>query len=211
MIEINEWVPDAAHDDTPRADLPPSLPWVYAAHPRRWRVDIEGKRLLPDLIQISRMRGTSGQLTSRSYSAMRSQYEEEGWVILPPEIYAETGKGGSYIQEVAVVGGVAYLPRWVETTPGSSLIEVDSEGYDDFCAWLAETGKVPQPQRAYLRGLLAHARDMHATYSRTAHNDPNAKARAAEWAAAVEILTEAIARPAKSKTTSKTASKPAGE
>lgn len=214
-VEINEWVSDQSQDVdlSSLPDLHAGVPWVYAAHPRRWRVDTVKRRLLPDLIQISQAKGTSKQLSIYSRKGLTTQFKEEGWVVLEPEIYAETGKGKSYVQVVNVPGGVTYLPRWAETTPGSSLIESDVEGYDDFCAWLADSGHAPEPPRAYLRQMLSQARSRHAAYVRQAHTNPAMKALADEWAVAIEVLSEALApnpKP-KTKTTKNSKSDPEAE
>ncbi len=175
-------------------DLDSNAPYILAAHPDRWTVDVEGRRVLPDLIQIALQRGSSHLEHIGEMARLREQYERERWTLILPAVYAQyTGKQGDrYLKDVPGRDGPVHVAVWSQTFPGSSVIVPDLEASRKFHAWLVESGTIPAPQPHVLRAMQVQAKRNINRYAPDEDRNPASKDKADYWREVVKVLDEVL-------------------
>ena len=122
------YTPGRAKQPKDLAKLPPGNPWQYAHHPDCWAV-FDGE-LMPLLNQVAIAPGVNHIGSDLDLSELYMRFEAKGWTFIPYDFGSEDGD--SDLRRVDVLGGHAYLPRFVHAVPGTSKTIRDADAWHDF-------------------------------------------------------------------------------
>ena len=124
--------------------LPPGSPWQFAHHAKGGQV--KDGQLLPRLNMIIIRPGVNHIGRDMDLGEMRVRFQERGWRFIPYDV--GTPKGiDSYLQQVPVEGGFAYVSCFVRLVPGTSKVMSDQAGYVRF---LKAVKKIVDPPAAWV-------------------------------------------------------------
>ena len=144
---------------TPAPTMSPSAPFLLRAHPKRWTV--LGDQVIPALGKLVLQDGVNGSSRQRDgklrSSEARARAEDRGWTIIPHTAMppAHVAKyGPSYLKRPIGRPDVTMLV-YEDCFPGSADTRRRDAEYGEFCAWLLDTGIIPQPPLYALQRLAA--------------------------------------------------------
>ena len=176
------YTPGRAKQPKDLAKLPPGNPWQYAHHPDCWAV-FDGE-LMPVLNQVAIAPGVNHIGSDLDLSELYMRFEAKGWTFIPYDFGSEDGD--SYLRRIDVIGGHAYLPRFVHAVPGTRKTITDSEAGHDF---LREVKASLAPPMSYaleeLSGTLGRTL---ADVSANADRNPKAAKQRDRIAADLEVV-----------------------
>lgn len=130
--------------------LPPGTPWQFAHNARGWGV--KSGELVPTLNMISMRPGVNHIGRDGNLDELYMRFDARGWQFIPYDFATPKGVD-SYLQQVPVMGGFAYLSCFVRVVPGTGKVMSDRAGWLKFLKAVKKT--VPAPAAWVLEEMQA--------------------------------------------------------
>ena len=126
--------------------------------------------LMPLLNQVAIAPGVNHIGSDLDLSELYMRFEAKGWTFIPYDFGSDDGD--SYLSRVDVLGGYAYLPRFVHAVPGTSKTITDSEAWYEFLRDVRDT--LDPPMSYALQELSGTIERTLADVSANADRNPSA-------------------------------------